>query len=108
MNAVFSAFLDPLLKNLLLLGSQGILGFGRRHDLVRILCENPIDQLALIGLSRHEGFFLQGARPVIQAKFGLAGLFVRPMASIALGSQNGTHIPIVIDPSLHAHQGCSR
>ena len=84
---------NPSAQEGYLLGLEGLAGFGRRHDLVRIAAEDAPQNFALVGASSVDGdlaAFTRAARPRegVQSQASLAGFFIGAVASEArIGEQ---------------------
>lgn len=79
----------------------------RRHHLVLILTEEPMEHLAGLRLSGHDRRMTaqvrRGALKGVEAKAGLALLLVRAMAGNAMIRDQGTNVPIEIEARLSGH-----
>ena len=81
---ILRSFLDPLVEQIFFLGRKRGVGFGRGHDLIRIVRTDAVMKFALFDLARNDDLAFQGALTDVEAQLCLSSLLVRPMASIAL------------------------
>ena len=92
--AVIGARGDPALEELPVLLAERVLRVRRRHDLLFVLREDALDQLALFGVSENNGgpAGLSSALrrlALIESQTGLACLLVRAVALETVLRQNG-------------------
>ena len=88
---------DPLSQCLLLRVGQGAMRVDRRHPLLRVLRENPVDEFALVRLAGNNHAFLPLSLARVQSQPSLARLRVLSMTVIAVLRQDGPHIAAEVD-----------
>lgn len=98
MGLVFGALGNPATEQFLLGGCERLVGLRRRHEVVGIGAEDPMDQLTGLGVSRFEGLSGQSFLAEVETEFSLPGVFVGSVAMEAGVGQDGTDVPIVLDP----------
>ena len=101
MHLILRPLSDPLAQNLLLRARQRLVRFGRRHLLVLVIGEDSRDQIALLGVSRHDRQLAQlrlldRFLAKIKPEPGFPGLFIRAMTMKARLRENRANIPIEI------------
>ncbi len=94
---VGGARVDPTFEDFLLGGRHRAVRLGRRHDLVLILGEEALDQLAAGGIPRDESLLFQGFLTDIQTEFALALVRVGSVAIETVLGQDRANIPIVLE-----------
>ena len=67
---------------------------GRRHDLVRIILQNAVDDLTFIRITGDDGVHLQSTLAGIQSQLGLTLVLVRPVAEEAVLRENRANVAI--------------
>ena len=102
---VLGAFGDPALEDLLLGSGDRAVGIRRGHDLLRVLGEEPLHQLARFGVAGHEGFFLQRHFTDIETELGLALVAVGAVAVEAVLRKDRAHVLVVVELGAEGGQG---
>ena len=97
MFGIFRPVLDPLIEQFLFLLSEGGMGFGRRHDFIRIIGMNAVVEFTTFDLTGNDHIVLEGDFPNIQSKFRLPALLVRSVTGIAFTGEQGAYIPVEIN-----------
>ena len=92
---VFGPFLDPADEQLLLGGRERLLGLGRRHHLLGVVGEDPVEHHARVGVARHKGAALDGLVTLVEPEVGLAAGTVGPVAGEAVLHQDRADIAVV-------------
>jgi hypothetical protein len=86
--AVLGTCFDPLDQVFFLLIGERLLELGGRHPLVGICAEDPIYELAGLGLARYDRFAVDGRFAHVQPQIGLARRRVGTETSVAVVGQN--------------------
>ncbi len=93
MHIIGSSSCDPLPQKLLLFLCQHMPSVRWRHQVIRIIRFNPVNQFTVINRPQR---FLRPCRSV-QTKFPLPRIFIRTMAGKTVCRQDGANITIEID-----------
>ena len=101
MRGLRGALGDPTPEEVRLRGGQGLLGFGRRHHLVRMRRGDAVEQLAVGRSARHHGdraafgWFPGGGRKV-EAQAALARGVIGSVAVEAVAREDGPDVAVVV------------
>ena len=81
----FGTLFDPVMEGLFFGRGELVSGIGRRHDLVRILVKDPMDQVAFVGFARNDD------REPVAVSFGVLFLIEPELrfASLGIGPVTG-------------------
>src|SRR5207245_1939655 len=79
-------------EQLLLLGRECLVRFGRRHDFLRVGREDMLDELAQSWLAGNNGLLLEGDFANIQPQLCFALVLVRPVACVTVLGQNRANV----------------
>jgi hypothetical protein len=96
-SAILGTSFDPLDQSVFLPLGQQLLEIGGRHSLGGIDAENPIYELAGLGLARNDRFTVDGRFAHVQPQISLARRRVGTVTSVAVVSQNRLDITPKID-----------
>jgi hypothetical protein len=107
---VFRSALDPAAQQVDLRRVQRLPRLRRGHEIVGIGSRDPLQQLAVPGLPRHDG---RGSRlggrhrriPVIEPQPALALFVVRPVAGEALVREDRTNVAVEIETGVEGGRG---
>ena len=89
---------DPATQDIhLLLGQPGLVGLGRRHELILVGGDDAFDQGADVRLAGHEGFLGDGRLADVQPQLGLAVRFVLAVAAEAVVGEDGQDVAAEAD-----------
>jgi hypothetical protein len=91
------ALRDPLLQQILLLGSEDFVRIGRRHQVLGIVREDALDQFALARLAGHDCFAFESGFAEVEAEFAFALAGIRPVAGETIVGKDGANRLIEAD-----------
>src|SRR6266567_4743728 len=94
---VFRSLGDPAPQQFFLRGRESLMRLGRWHEIVRILREDALDQLALAWFAGDDGLFGDRLFAHVQAEFALALVGVRPVTIEAVFGKNRPDVAIIAE-----------
>ena len=114
---ILTALGDPGAEDGLVLGGYRLLRFGRRHDVVRVVGKDAVDDFALVGLTGDDGEFARLAFTVgrfreVEAEFTFTRMVVHAVASEAMLGEDRADFLVEVDGEEarggDQKQGCGR
>ena len=94
---VFRPGRNPPSQQLLLCGGQGLVGFRRRHLVVRVGRQNAPDQFALLRFAGHERLALDRLFANVQTQFPFSFSSVGSVTEKAVVGKDGPDVAVVAD-----------
>jgi len=92
---------DPAAKQFLFLGLELAGGPRRRHHLVLVRADDPVEEFALLRLTRHHDRYALAdpvqSVPLVEAQLGLARRGVGPVAMETGVREDGADLPVEVD-----------
>ena len=110
MRRVCCTGVNPSAHRVNLHGSERLLALRRRHEVVGVLRDEPLDEFALRGLAGQDDGFLRPEQTLfrVEPELRLAGLLIRAVALKAVLREDGQHLAVEIRRRLGRGRGEGR
>jgi len=97
MRLILRAGSNPAFEQVFLFLRQDFVCLGRRHQVIRVRCGDPVNQRTCLRLARNDCLLLQGRLADVQPQVGLAGLGIRAVTLKTVLRQNRLNVAVEFD-----------